>query len=205
MGTEPHDKQKKILLAAAVKYAKVAGVPLTKVAWALATILKRPDNTVYHELKALEGELDFGQDLSAFQHELQPEIEEDMDSNDSLESRVGEIVLVKAVSVRSYGVVCTLDGATRTLLLHISEVANEFIEDLNDYVRPGDRFEAMLVSNDKGRLGLSTKRVKPLEQKYSKYLNNDGESVTPSDEDVKSKYKNFYSQKSAEDEEVDFR
>jgi len=188
------EEAKKIFLAGAVRYAHASKAPMTKVAWALATILKKPDNVVYHELRVVEEELASNGDLEDMTGRLSQDevVEEELGDEEVLENQVGEIVTVKAVSVRSYGVVCVVEGTTRTLLLHISEVANEFIEDLTQYVAPGDRFEAMLVSNDKGRLGLSAKRFKPLKKK----------EIVVDNPEVEKKYEKFYEE---DGEEIDFR
>lgn len=150
--------QERELLEAAYKYAVKNELPLTKISWALSTILDRPDNAVYHKLKSLDDEIEL-------EFEPRVEREEVKEIEMPLEDRVGEIVKVEAVSVRTYGVVCSVEGTTRTLLLHISEVANEFIQDLSEYVEQGDKFNAMLIVNPEEELGLSTRRVAPLTQK----------------------------------------
>jgi predicted RNA-binding protein with RPS1 domain len=146
------------LLTAAYKYAVKNEIPLTKVSWALSSVIDRPDNAIYHKLKGLDGEVEVELDQV-------PDRTEYKEVEAPLEDRLGEVVKVEAVSVRTYGVVCAVEGTTRTLLLHISEVANEFIQDLAEYVEQGDKFNAMLIVNPQEELGLSTRRVAPLTQK----------------------------------------
>lgn len=157
--------EEKVLLNAASRFARVKGVPMTKMAWALSSVMGMPENSVLHRLQDVEQDLDVDQSMEAVRRKLEEENESDVVRAEDLEKRVGDIVDVEALSVRTYGVVCKVRGTTRTLLLHLSEIADAFISDIAEYVETGDTFQAMLIVNRKGELGLSTRRFKPLERK----------------------------------------
>ena len=95
------------------------------------------------------------------------EFEEDLVAKDDyLEQKIGEIVKVRVVSVRTFGALCAVEDTTRTLLLHLSEIADEYIDDVSMYLEEGDEFLAMLIMNKvTNRLALSTKRVGTVKRK----------------------------------------
>jgi len=172
---EKHEE--KLLIAAAAKYARVKGVPLTKMSWALASVMDMPENNVLHRLREASGSIEADQSLEGLRKQLIDEVESDVLSSEDLEKKLGEVVMVEVLSVRTYGAICKVEGTTRTLLMHLSEIADAFIDDISEYVAPGDRFPAMLIVNAKGQLGLSARRVGGLKKKT----------------DVEKKYAEFYS------------
>lgn len=93
---------------------------------------------------------------------------------DLLEKHVGEIVKVRVLSVRTFGAICSVENTTRTLLLHLSEIADEYIDDVSMYLEEGDELFALLImSKTTNRLALSTKglgTVKRKKPKVEKYL-----------------------------------
>lgn len=154
-----------ILMVAAVNYSRSENVSLAKVSWALSSLLQKPDGSVYYRLKEIDDNLEvemkavdtikrttenmvIGKDNHVIENE-----------DDALESRLGEVVNAEVLSVKTFGAICRVENTTRTLLLHISEMANEFIEDVRDKVKEGDTIKALLIINRKGELGLSTKRI----------------------------------------------
>jgi len=164
-----------MVLISSVQYAQAKGIPFSKVAWALSTLVGRPDNVVYHQLCEMKDYLAqavAGVDvtrMSDYQnvlHQLRDQVVLDQEvgsEEEQLENRIGEVVKVRVLSVRTYGAVCSVLGTTRTLLLHLSEVADEFIDDLSKFMTVGDEFYAMLIVNPKNQLGLSTRRIGSLE------------------------------------------
>lgn len=55
----------------------------------------------------------------------------------------GDLVKVKINNIVSFGAFCfTVDKHQYPGLIHIASIANTFIENIEDYVRPGDEFEA---------------------------------------------------------------
>ena len=71
---------------------------------------------------------------------------------------VGDIVEGKITAVKDYGVFVDL-GEGKSGMVHISEIADGFVKDINDHIHIGDEVEAMVVSIDEnGRIGLSIKK-----------------------------------------------
>lgn len=159
------NNEERVLIAAAAQYAKTKAVPLTKMSWALASVMSMSENNVLHRLREASENVDADQSLETIRKQLQEEAESDVLVSEDLEKKLGEVVNVEVLSVRTYGAICKVDGTTRTLLMHLSEVADAFIDDIGDYVAVGDRFPAMLIVNAKGQLGLSARRVESLEKK----------------------------------------
>ncbi|MDO5037233.1 MAG: S1 RNA-binding domain-containing protein [Tissierellia bacterium] len=51
-------------------------------------------------------------------------------------------------------------------LVHISEISNDFVKDVNDYVKEGDKVKVKVISRDnKGKIGLSMKQALTPEEK----------------------------------------
>ena len=156
------DQDEKLLLVSASCFSRSRNVSLAKIAWALSSILQRPENHVFNSLKEIDINLDAELTKIAGVRKLAEsysELEEELMNEDRLEERVGEIVDVEVLSVKTFGAICKVEDSTRTLLLHLSEVANEFISDLNSLISKGDKFQAMLIINPKEELGLSTKKI----------------------------------------------
>lgn len=166
-------KEERVLLMAGVKFARKVGMPNTRLAWGLATIIGKPDNVLYHKICEMSRVLGDGEEALEEYEELEIRAEEIIEEkemvleDEALENRVGDIVKVRVVAVKTYGLVCAVENTTRTLLLHLSEVADEFIDDLSEYAQPGDEFHAMLIVNPKNQLGLSARRATPLTRKYA--------------------------------------
>ena len=77
-------------------------------------------------------------------------------TDDTLEQHVGEIIRIKIIGVRTFGALCSVVGTTRTLLLHVSEMADEYVDDVSAYVSVDDEVYAMLIlSRDQNRLAVS--------------------------------------------------
>ena len=72
---------------------------------------------------------------------------------------VGSTVVGTVVKLAEYGAIVRLEGGN-TGLVHISEVADTFVRDINDYFKEHDRVCATVLSrNGRGRYQLSTKKV----------------------------------------------
>jgi len=165
-----YSKEEKLLMMAGLAYAEETGISKTKIAWVLSSIMGRTDSSVYSQLCAMDNKIPKGVwellDLNATE-EVQ-EFEEDLVvKDDYLEQKIGEIVKVRVVSVRTFGALCAVEDTTRTLLLHLSEIADEYIDDVSMYLEEGDEFLAMLIMN-KDRLALSTKRIGTVKRKRPK-------------------------------------
>ena len=85
---------------------------------------------------------------------------------------IGEIVEGEITNVTAFGAFVKLDDLGEEGLVHISEVANEYITNLDQYVKVGDKVSVRVMTrNDKGKLELSIKRTKEKEVKPSLFIN----------------------------------
>lgn len=73
---------------------------------------------------------------------------------------VGQIVEGKVTGITNFGAFVELaDGQTG--LVHISEVANEYVRDVNQYLKINDLVKVKILNMDKGKIGLSIKQGDP--------------------------------------------
>ncbi len=87
------------------------------------------------------------------------------------EELIGQTLEADVTNVTRFGAFVRLSDGQEGLV-HISEVANEFITDINAYIKPGERVTVKVLSrNDKGQLELSIKRTKEKEQKPGLFIN----------------------------------
>ncbi len=79
--------------------------------------------------------------------------------------KVGENYSAVVVTIKEYGAFVDIASGVSGLV-HISEFADERVQDINDYVSEGDTIDVQVVEFDKfGRMKLSAKAVKPLAPK----------------------------------------
>jgi polyribonucleotide nucleotidyltransferase len=78
---------------------------------------------------------------------------------------VGSIYQAKVVTIKEYGAfVDIIPGVSG--LVHISELADDRVKDVNEYLSEGDTVAVKVIEVDRmGRLKLSAKAVKPVEKK----------------------------------------
>ena len=74
--------------------------------------------------------------------------------------KIGDIIEVKVTGVESYGIFVKVND-DYTGLIHISEIDNSFIKDVNDYVHVGETIYANVIGidEDKKHLSLSIKNM----------------------------------------------
>ncbi len=83
-----------------------------------------------------------------------------------MQIEVGSIVEGKITGVTNFGAFVQLVGG-KTGLVHISEVALDYVKDINDFVKVGDSVKVKVVSIEpKGKISLSIKKV--LEEEKAK-------------------------------------
>ncbi len=74
---------------------------------------------------------------------------------------VGSIVEGVVTGITHFGAFVTLPNG-KTGLVHISEVADAFVRDINDYLKQNDHVKVKILSFDeKGKIGLSIKQASP--------------------------------------------
>lgn len=74
---------------------------------------------------------------------------------------VGSVVEGVVRGITHFGAFIELPNG-KTGLVHISEVANEFVRDVKDYLKENDKVQVKVLSYDeKGKIGLSIKQADP--------------------------------------------
>lgn len=72
---------------------------------------------------------------------------------------VGAIVTGKVTGIKKFGAFITLDGGQNGLV-HISEIANSYVSDVNDYLKDGQAVKVKVIAIDEGgRINLSIKKA----------------------------------------------
>lgn len=71
----------------------------------------------------------------------------------------GKILKGKISGITNFGAFVDLEGGG-TGLVHISEISNEYVKDINDHVKVGDEVEVKVLPFEKGnKISLSIKQV----------------------------------------------
>lgn len=74
---------------------------------------------------------------------------------------VGEIVSGKVTTITKFGAFVALEDG-KSGLVHISEVANGFVKDVNDFLKSGQEVQVKVLSvTPEGRINLSVKQALP--------------------------------------------
>ena len=75
--------------------------------------------------------------------------------------KIGSIASGKVQSVMPFGAFVSLDD-NKSGLVHISEITNEYVENINDYIKVGETVSVKVLDIDKsGKISLSIKKAKP--------------------------------------------
>lgn len=84
---------------------------------------------------------------------------------------IGQVVIGKVTNVKPYALFMDFEDGVSGLL-HISEISDSFIRDIEKYGSKGDEIKVMIVDIDKnnGFLRVSLKRV-PHDETYSTHTN----------------------------------
>lgn len=88
--------------------------------------------------------------------------------------KVGSILEGTVVNITKFGAFIEVEG--KTGLVHISEVADTYVKDINDHLKEKDKVKVKVISvDDNGRISLSIKQAmvkkkssKPVEIDWSK-------------------------------------
>ena len=80
-----------------------------------------------------------------------------------MELEIGAIQEGKVTGITKFGAFVQLPGGTSGLV-HISEIANAYVNDVNDYLKVGDTVKVKILSvNEAGKINLSIKQTQPSE------------------------------------------
>ena len=72
---------------------------------------------------------------------------------------VGSIIAGKVAKVTNYGAFVDLEGGGSGMI-HISEVANTYVKDINDYLHVGEEVTVKVIGiNEQGKVSLSIKET----------------------------------------------
>lgn len=81
-----------------------------------------------------------------------------------MEPEVGNILEGKVTTITKFGAFVSL-GNGKSGLVHISEIANTFVNDVHDYLQEGQTVKVLVISNNDGKINLSIKRTLPKEER----------------------------------------
>lgn len=73
---------------------------------------------------------------------------------------VGSIVEGKITGITNFGAFVELANG-KTGLVHISEVADAYVKDINDFLKENDTVKVKVINVNDGKIGLSIKQAKP--------------------------------------------
>ena len=74
--------------------------------------------------------------------------------------QVGAVMEGKVTSITKFGAFVEL-GNRRSGLVHISEIANTFVNDVHDFLEEGQTVKVVVLSTDNGKINLSIKKALP--------------------------------------------
>ncbi len=80
-----------------------------------------------------------------------------------MQFEVGSVVEGKVTGITNFGAFVELEGGV-TGLVHISEVALEYVKDIKDHLKVGDTVKVKVLSIDKNKIALSIKQALKPEQ-----------------------------------------
>ena len=100
-----------------------------------------------------------------------------------MEIKVGDILIGKVNQIRPYALFLSFENGQRGLL-HISELSDNYIRDIEKYGSIGDEIKVKVLSIDEnnGFLRVSYKKVPP-EEAYSSHTNSARKAPDTNDED----------------------
>ena len=81
-----------------------------------------------------------------------------------MELQVGSILEGKVTSITKFGAFVAL-GNGKSGLVHISELANSFVNDVHDFLEEGQDVKVLVLSTDNGKINLSIKKALPQQER----------------------------------------
>ena len=81
-----------------------------------------------------------------------------------MEPQVGSIVEGKVTSITKFGAFVSLDNG-KSGLVHISEIANSFVNDVHDFLQEGQTVKVLVLSTENGKINLSIKKALPQQER----------------------------------------
>ena len=81
-----------------------------------------------------------------------------------MELQVGSILEGKVTSITKFGAFVALEGG-KSGLVHISEIANTFVNDVHDFIQEGQTVKVLILSAENGKINLSIKKAQPPQER----------------------------------------
>ena len=81
-----------------------------------------------------------------------------------MEPQVGSIVEGKVTSITKFGAFVALDSG-KSGLVHISEIANSFVNDVHDFLQEGQTVKVLVLSTENGKINRSSKKALPQQER----------------------------------------
>ena len=81
-----------------------------------------------------------------------------------MEPEVGSILEGKVTTITKFGAFVAL-GNGKSGLVHISEIANSFVNDVHDFLQEGETVKVRVLSTENGKINLSIKKALPQESR----------------------------------------
>ena len=75
-----------------------------------------------------------------------------------MEPQVGSILEGRVTTITKFGAFVALEGG-KSGLVHISEIANTFVNDVRDFLQEGQTVQVRVLSAENGKLNLSIKKA----------------------------------------------
>lgn len=92
--------------------------------------------------------------------------------------QVGEVVEGTVLNITDFGAFVQLPEG-KTGLVHISEVANTYVKDINEFLKENDKVKVKILSMDKGgRISLSIKKALPKPKQVKSNKGYDGDNYS---------------------------
>ena len=105
-----------------------------------------------------------------------------------MEFKVGDIVEGKITGITSFGVFADI-GDGKSGMVHISEVARNYVNDIKEHVKENDVVKMKILSiGDDGKISLSIKRALPPEKKNNDAPRRERKADAPKSNAIDSTY-----------------
>lgn len=86
------------------------------------------------------------------------------ETNYCMEPQVGSILEGKVTTITKFGAFVALEGG-KSGLVHISEIANTFVNDVHDFLQEGQAVKVLVLSAENGKINLSIKKALPPQER----------------------------------------
>tara|TARA_B100000427_G_scaffold95777_2_gene78925 strand:+ start:7145 stop:7579 length:435 start_codon:yes stop_codon:yes gene_type:complete len=125
------------------------------------------------------------------------------ENNNAEEGIIGKTVEGSITNITNFGAFVSIEGSEEGLV-HISEIANEFITDISEFVSVGDKVKVkVLARNQKKKLELSIKKAEGVAEKPAPKKPEKKEKSKQKNFDFEDKLNSFL--KRSEERQIDIR